>query len=160
LPGAATSLSRAWRPAGHEDEKKTMRISARNLFVGSAVALGLAYFTATFSTGSPSKPSCASDWKLCADNADLMQNYSNMIRVRSRCRTEANTHAKFGDPKWSSGVFGRYRKGSDYISTGRVTMGEDDVQFQNAFGAWQHMKAICIYDLNSDKVDSVELLER
>jgi hypothetical protein len=105
--------------------------------------------------------SCKDDWKRCADNDDLVNNYSEYYEVQSDCERAANKQAKYGTPIWpgfwSGGSFNTFHKGSDYVKTGIVVAIEKDVQFSNEFGAMVHSTAYCKYDLNTNAVISVDI---
>jgi hypothetical protein len=105
---------------------------------------------------SPPAPTCADDWHVCRDNAEIANTISlYMTQARSDCQEAINAHAKYGEPKWrgfwSGGAFHQYVPGS---VTGTIKLGDKDVQMQNGFGAWQHMQAFCVYDLNTKSVVS------
>jgi len=106
------------------------------------------------------KPSCKSDWKLCADNADLMNNFNGITRVTIDCKRAAQKLAKYGDPKFPWLSFGAFFTGNDYVKTGIVTAIEKEAQFQNGFGAWANSAVSCKYDLNANKVLDVSVSQR
>jgi len=120
---------------------------------GSLMVLGIVALIALgVYTGEKEKPSCKSDWHLCSDNADLVNNYdSGMIAAQVSCRMEAEKRAKYGSPKWPFAAFGNYQKGNSYLKSGIATLIEPDAQFSNAFGAMVHSTVTCTYDLNQKK---------
>ena len=63
-------------------------------------------------------PTCKSNWKLCSDNKDLVENNSDQIGRSVECMSEATRQARYGEPKWPSQYFGQYYAGSEYIKTG------------------------------------------
>jgi hypothetical protein len=38
-----------------------------------------------------------------------------------------------------------------------LLIGENNAQFQNAFGAWEHVRVVCEYDLKAEQVISVDI---
>ena len=103
---------------------------------------------------------CKNDWMVCADNGDLVNNWSDWTKVQVGCKMAAEDAAKYGTPKWPWIAFGSYLKGDNYISTGIATAIENDAQFQNGFGAMAHSEVICRYDLRADKVLDVNVVPR
>jgi hypothetical protein len=100
---------------------------------------------------------CKSDWSKCRDNSGLVNNYDGITSAKVSCKYAANKHAQYGDPDWNWIIFGQFYKGKSYIETGRVLLIEDDVKFQNGFGAMKRTKVTCIYDLKSKQVLSVDV---
>jgi hypothetical protein len=41
-------------------------------------------------------PSCKTDWHLCTDNSDLVNNNNSIISAQVDCKSKANDMAKFG----------------------------------------------------------------
>jgi hypothetical protein len=46
------------------------------------------------------------------------------------------------------------------IENGVITLVDDEVKFQNGFGAWARVRAFCEYDLRAAKVKNAWILER
>jgi hypothetical protein len=111
-----------------------------------------------------SNDACKNDWHMCADNSDLFNNNSGAYRIHSACMDAAGKLARYGEPKWpywlNIGNFGRFYKGDNYVTSGRVTAIEPNAQFQNGFGAMVHVEVTCIYDLNAGKVIDIQLNEQ
>lgn len=105
-------------------------------------------------------PTCKSDWKLCADNADLMNNFNGVSRVTVECKIAAQKLAKYGEPKFPWLSFGTFLTGNAYVKTGIVTAIEKEAQFQNGFGAWANSSVVCKYDLNSGKIVDVVISQK
>jgi len=103
---------------------------------------------------------CKGDMTKCVDNADFVNNSGHWTDVQHACEEAATSAAKYGDPKWPSwfggGPFGSFRTGNDYVSKGIVVAIEPDAQFSNGFGAMEHMRVVCQYDLNAKKVLAVD----
>jgi hypothetical protein len=96
--------------------------------------------------------SCNSDWRQCSDNADLMNNFSDITRGSVSCMYAAKKLAKYGSPSFPFIYFSTFHSGSDYARTGLVTLIESDAEFQNAHGAMVHSVVTCKYDRNSQQV--------
>jgi hypothetical protein len=105
----------------------------------------------------PEEPTCKTDWKLCADNADMANNYRKWFDVKWACKAAATDMAKYGTPEWPSWgmYFGYFRPGHGYKETGKVVAIEPKAKFQNGFGAMVHTEVRCEYDLNTKKVTNV-----
>lgn len=97
-------------------------------------------------------PTCRTDWRLCADNSDLINNFTDISRGQVSCKMEAEKLAKYGTPKWPWLSFSTFRKGNEYVQTGVAILIEKDAQFQNGFGAMVHSTVTCKYDLKSQTV--------
>jgi hypothetical protein len=97
-------------------------------------------------------PSCKSDWHLCTDNADLVNNYSGIISAQTDSKYEATKLARYGDPKIPFFSFGTFYKGDGYVKTGIMVLLEKNAQFQNGFGAMVHSTVTCRYDLARKQV--------
>ena len=102
---------------------------------------------------------CQSDWRQCADNGMLINNYQGMARAKAACQIQAEKLAKYGDPQWDWAKFGTYFKGTDYVSKGVIRIQDSNVKFQNGFGAWRRTTIECFYDLKSESVDLVHALD-
>ena len=100
---------------------------------------------------------CKKDWKKCVDNAMLVNNFSGMYKVKAACKTEANARAKYGSPDWSWGSFGTYYVGDRYVKSGLVEVVDNQVKFQNAFGAMKKSSVNCVYDLKSERVTALSV---
>jgi hypothetical protein len=103
-------------------------------------------------------PTCATNWKVCTSNSDLVENSSVWLwKVKSGCESAADDAARYGKPNWSWVPFGSYLKGDDYPKTGIVTAIDEDVSFQNGFGTYGRSRVVCVYDLNTDRVINVSV---
>lgn len=105
----------------------------------------------------PPAKDCSSRWADCADNADMVNHWSDWTKVQAACEVEAESEAKYGTPKFPWGAFDSYLKGNNYITTGIATAIENDAQFSNAFGGMVHSGVICHYDLKADKVTDISI---
>lgn len=97
-------------------------------------------------------PTCKTDWHLCADNSDLINNFTDISRGQVSCKMEAEKLAKYGTPKWPWLSFSTFYRGKEYVQTGIAILVEKDAQFQNGFGAMVHSTVTCKYDLKSQTV--------
>jgi hypothetical protein len=96
-------------------------------------------------------PGCKSDWHLCSDNADLVNNYSDISYGQVSCKMEATKRAKYGTPEWPWLPFNHFYPGSS-VKNGTVALIEPDAKFSNGFGAMVHSRVTCMYDLNTRQV--------
>ena len=137
------------------------------LFAAGLIVAGFFFFTggnepgpATTPSPAPAPaPSCASDWTVCKDNADMANNFRGWSNIPFACKLAAEDRAKYGSPKWPWFAFGSFLPGDDYRS-GKVTLIERDAQFQNGFGAMVHSRVICKYDMKEKTVLDVTISER
>lgn len=115
--------------------------------------------TSPGSTAAATEPaaSCKTDWHLCSDNADLINNNSSILGAQIACKSSANDLAKFGSPEWPWLPFGSFYKGDDGVKTGKLRLVEKDAKFQNGFGAMAHVIVNCTYDLTSKSVIDVSV---
>lgn len=102
-------------------------------------------------------PTCQTDWSVCADNADMANNYSGWNHARTQCRVAAKEAAKYGTPEfsWVTG-FSTFRPGDDYKS-GTATVIDKDGQYSNGYGAMVHARTTCIYDLREQRVLDIKI---
>lgn len=104
---------------------------------------------------------CASNWRECVDNADLVNNYLSDYKAQTACRNEAIKLAKYGNAQFPSlYYFSRFNSGGEYPKTGIVTLFENEAQFSNAFGAMVNSTIVCRYDLGQDRVLHVSIHPR
>ena len=106
------------------------------------------------------KDACKRNWASCADNEQLVNEWSGWTRVQVECKAAANDQAKYGDPEWPWLPFGSYRKGSDYVKTGKAVAAEQDAKFKNGFNASVRVRVTCYYDLKGARVENVVISER
>ena len=78
----------------------------------------------------------------------------------SACKFAANDKAKYGDPEWPWLAFSAFLKGGDYVKTGRAVAIEPEAKFKNGFNASVRVRVVCVYDLKSDRVQDVSIIER
>jgi hypothetical protein len=104
--------------------------------------------------------SCRSEWIKCADNEQLVNQYSDWSLVQVRCERAATDQARYGSPDWPWLPFGTFHKGTNYVTTGIAVAIEPDAQFSNGFGAKVHSRVTCTYDLRAKRVTDVSISPR
>ncbi len=107
-------------------------------------------------TAAPSS-ACVTDWTKCKDNTELANKWDGNNHASVACKLAANKQAKYGDPKWTWSIFPTFYREENSVATGVFTMIDNDVQFQNGFGAWAHVKVTCKYDLRQNQVLNVAI---
>ncbi|MGQ3297716.1 hypothetical protein [Reyranella sp.] len=106
---------------------------------------------------------CRDDWSKCADNKQLAETYRKYIEIRTACQIAAGRLAKYGKPNWGGWthrVFGQFLPGDTGPSSGYAILFDNEVQFQNGFGAMVNSSARCKYDLRNEKVLEVTVRAR
>jgi hypothetical protein len=101
--------------------------------------------------------SCRENWAKCKDNTDIMKNYKNYRDAAYSCKDAANNQASYGTPDWPWGAFETYRTGDSGPKSGEIELIEGRAKFENGFGAMKRVFVRCVYDLNSRKVQYVEI---
>lgn len=167
-PSCNHDVSRDAKTCPHCGQPLSFRNPYRGV-VGVAIALILG--SAILSTKREQPPSnasngsaelpCKSDWSKCADNSEMANsNGWYWSRAQVKCKHAADEHARYGTPKWPWLYFSTFKPGTDYVTSGIALLIEPDAQFQNGFGAMVHSKVICKYDLKSERVLDMAILER
>ena len=103
----------------------------------------------------PQQADCASNWRLCSNNAALVNHSTEITHAESSCKIEAEKLAKYGSPKWPWVAFGHFYNDDSAAKNGTITLIEPDAQFQNGFGAMAHSTVTCTYNLNTKLVTNV-----
>jgi hypothetical protein len=89
-------------------------------------------------------PTCASNWRLCATNADIINIYlpasdhAPHKNVPSECTRAADQLARFGTPTWAHwdiNNFPLYQSGDDATKSGIITLRDKEVMFENGSAA-------------------------
>jgi hypothetical protein len=106
------------------------------------------------------KDACKQSWSSCADNEQLVNEWSGWSKVQVDCKFVANDHAKYGDPEWPWLAFSTFLKGDNYVKTGKAVAIEPDAKFKNGFNAQVRVRVTCFYDLRAARVDDVSISER
>ena len=97
------------------------------------------------------RKACQTDWTKCTSQEQLIEDYRNISSIRSLCKREANKRAKY-ETDWSWIPFGSYYPNENSVQTGKLTLVDNEVKFQNGFGAFVKTKITCDYDLKADKL--------
>jgi hypothetical protein len=79
--------------------------------------------------------------------------------VQFECKQEADKQARY-KTEWPSIPFGAFLKGKQYVTSGTAIAIEPDAQFQNGFGAMVRSRVTCTYDLQAQRVMSVDISAR
>jgi hypothetical protein len=99
----------------------------------------------TTQASAPAGPSCKTDYTMCQDNADMINNYGKMYYAKAACKIAVNKSARFGEPDWSWVPFGKFYPGNEYPRTGVVKIADDDVKIRNAFNTPVRSMVVCQY---------------
>jgi len=124
----------------------------------AAVAKGMN--AAQYARYKSQKDACKTNWSSCADNEQLVNDWSDWTKVQVACKFAANDRAKYGDPEWPWLSFSTFLKGSDYVRTGKAIAIEPDAKFKNGFNAQVRVRVVCSYDLKGGRVEDVTISER
>ena len=107
----------------------------------------------------PKTPSCETDWKACADNAEVVNKNWKALLAVYKCKDKANEMAKFGQPQWPWHSFAYFTRGKSYLEGSLILLVDKDVKFQNGFGVYGKVTVRCLFDLKSDSVIDVTIDE-
>jgi DNA-directed RNA polymerase subunit RPC12/RpoP len=149
--------------AERDEDREAPPPKKANRGCASLLVIGLVFIVAAVILGDRTKqnekanPTCKSDWHLCFDNADIVNNYEGISMGQVSCKMEAQKLAKYGEPKFPFLSFSTFYRGDSYRKDGIVSLIEKDAQFQNGFGAMVHSTVICRYDLARQKVLDVNI---
>ena len=93
--------------------------------------------------------SCVNDYKACKDNEELVNRHvaDDDISITVMCKLKAEAIVRFGEAELPWVPFRVYNKGTDFIDSGYATLIEPDTKVQNKYGAKEHVRAVCRYDL-------------
>jgi len=128
------------------------------VFAGIIIAVG-ATVIAKLDREDKKPPSCATEWSLCATNADMANQYRDWTMAQVLCKSAATGQARYGSPSFPWLSFSSFLKGTTYKS-GIATLIEPDAQFPNGFGAMVHSQVSCQYDLVAKRVLNVTIEPR
>jgi len=96
--------------------------------------------------------SCRSDYTACASQEELVDTYKEMTAARVSCKRAAQKLARYGDAELPFYSFGSYFPYENSAKSGKISLTEDDARYQNGFGAMEHVKLKCVYDLQAREV--------
>jgi hypothetical protein len=133
--------------------------------LGALAVVCLAYFRIgdlrDDKDASSGAPSCATDWMMCRDNADLVNNSSKTGDARRACIDAVDKAAQHGAPKWCSGWlcedFANYLTGTNAPDDGLITLIDNHLQMQNGLGVWVPSIVYCTYNIKAEKVVSLNI---
>lgn len=104
---------------------------------------------------------CINDYKQCRDLKELIDFYPPVNEGRIRCTVAADTELKYGPPEWPSVLdgpkFGSHLVDEKSWRSGRITLVQQGALIPNAFGGKEKRTMFCRYDLNTQKVLSLDL---
>jgi hypothetical protein len=103
---------------------------------------------------------CATNWRQCRDNTDLMANHRGVIAIPGACLTAARRESRYGEPAFSGGTFARYFPGDDFARTGIVEAIAPDARVPNQYAAQVLADVVCRYDLAAGQVVSLRFVPR
>lgn len=120
------------------------------LVLGALIVLGIIAWNVFTSVKESISPSCYSQITQCKDNEDVANNFEGIKTAQWRCRLMADKLANYGSPEWPAwGAFTSFSTGSDFPSRNAVTLLDNDVRFENGFGAKERTPLRCEYDFAS-----------
>ena len=90
---------------------------------------------------------CKSDWTACATTEMLIENYSGISQIRSKCERATGMVAKWDYQFVYSPAYTSYYNSESDLKEGKLRLIDNDVKFQNGFGAWRKLAVVCYYDL-------------
>src|SRR5262249_9214918 len=106
-------------------------------------------------------PTCISDWMLCKNTAELIDEYEDQPIVGA-CIVAARETAKYGEPKLPGAAFRNwtFKDDTSFLKVinngqardGNVKLVEPEARYQNAFGTYQRVYLTCTYDLYQKRV--------
>jgi hypothetical protein len=150
----------AWKIGTIERDTAISLVLGLALFTAVIAAFAAPHETAAPPATTPAEPaatvSCKKDWTQCNGVPDLAKNWKGFTSARRNCQSAAEEQAKY-DTKWPWTAF-KYYVGE--IKDGQLTFVDDEVKYQNGFGAWARVEVHCKYDLQTTKVLNISILER
>ena len=93
-------------------------------------------------------PGCATDWRKCVDNIDLVHNWVGWTKVPADCERAAETQLAGVTPLWADTPFTSYLPGNVYVTSGKAVAMELEAPLRDAAtGVIVHAKIVCEFDL-------------
>ena len=103
---------------------------------------------------------CASNYKACKDNADIVNLNTNIsVQIKSSCKRAAEKEA-ISTIDWGgilSPNFGRFGRGDSGIKKDKILVIDDVAMYQNQFGAKIKRETLCLYNLKTNKVEQLTI---
>lgn len=103
-------------------------------------------------------PSCRTDFRQCADNADLVNHHERTMKAQVACQMAGDGAARYGKPEWPRFSFSRFRVGRDAVESGVLTLIEPESRYSNMYGAMQRASVYCDYDFTAAKVKGINIV--
>jgi hypothetical protein len=131
-----------------------LEIGAWLCVAGAASVTGLA----TRSRDPNPALTCATDWRLCKDNLDLMMHYAGRPAAQSACVIAANKAAKHGEAKLPLQPFKMFHDGDHYVQSGFLSLIEPDAKYPDELGQMLPKIVACEFDLYRHKVTDLMIV--
>lgn len=100
---------------------------------------------------------CKTDWTACLNTEMLVNNYQEYDSIAIRCENATKRIAKWDIDFGRYNSFRSFYNSETDIKEGRIRLIDNDVKFQNGFGAWRRVPVICYYDLKNEIATVVEM---
>jgi hypothetical protein len=98
---------------------------------------------------------CKADYLKCLNVTMLIKNYNGISRARKDCENRTGDLAKWQYRFNGSSTFNGYYDSEYEMKKIRddkiIRLTEDEVFFQNGFGAWKSQGVVCFYDLEKSR---------
>jgi len=95
---------------------------------------------------------CRNDYIACASQEELVDTYQDMTEAHTSCKRAARKLSRYGDADLPFFSFESYFPYENSAKSGKISLIENNARFQNEFGAMEHVKLKCAYDLKTKKV--------
>jgi hypothetical protein len=92
---------------------------------------------------------CKSEWIACSTTEMLMNNYSGVSQIQEQCEKATGMLAKWDYQFTYSPPYTSFYDSASDLKDGKLRLVDDDVKFQNGFGAWRRISVVCYYDLKT-----------
>lgn len=108
---------------------------------------------------------CQQDWRKCADNRQLVENYSRWNVIAGECQDAAYRFiAPYGTPnrntRYDTARFFSFIVGDDYPKTGIAVATAPNFEYSDASGARRSAWLNCTYDMRKERVVDVKFGDR
>ncbi len=104
------------------------------------------------------KDACSKNYKVCKDNADIMNLNSNAsVEIKVGCKLAAEKEA-VSTIDWGgilSPNFGSFRPGDSGIKEDKIFVIDNVAMYQNQFGAMIKKETICLFNLKANVVEQL-----
>jgi len=123
--------------------------------IGLSIGLGawLSYSEPGMSSAAEEeRATCRNDYTACASQEELVDTYPDMTEAHTSCKRAARKLSSYGDADLPFFSFESYFPYENSAKSGKISLIENNARFQNEFGAMEHVKLKCAYDLKTKKV--------